>query len=349
MSSPLKVLTIVGARPQFIKAAAVSRAIRANPNVQEAMVHTGQHFDAEMSDVFFNELGIPAPDHNLSINRGPHGQMTGRMLEAVESLIQGERPDWVLVYGDTNSTLAGALAAAKLHVPVAHIEAGLRSYNRRMPEEINRVLTDHLSALLLCPTRQAVTNLAAEGIRAGVHLTGDVMYDSSLHALADHRSDITTRLGLQAGAYAVVTIHRAENTDDRHRLVALLDYLLANADGQKLIFPIHPRTREAVARYGLSLEGFQTLPPIGYLDMARLVSDASVVYTDSGGLQKEAYFHRTPCVTLRSETEWVETVEAGWNRLWQVPKFRPRREIEEYGDGQAAERIVSLLHGYDNQ
>lgn len=349
MSSPLKVLTIVGARPQFIKAAAVSRAIRANPDVQEAMVHTGQHFDAEMSDVFFDELGIPAPDHNLAINRGPHGQMTGRMLEAVESTIQSEDPHWVLVYGDTNSTLAGALAAAKLHVPVAHIEAGLRSYNRRMPEEINRVLTDHLSTLLLCPTRQAVTNLAAEGIRAGVHLTGDVMYDASLHALADHRSDITTRLGLQAGAYAVVTIHRAENTDDRHRLVALLDYLLANADGQKLIFPIHPRTREAVARYGLSLEGFQTLPPIGYLDMARLVSDASVVYTDSGGLQKEAYFHRTPCVTLRSETEWVETVEAGWNRLWQVPKFRPRREIEEYGDGQAAERIVSLLHGYDNQ
>ncbi|MFI5013597.1 MAG: non-hydrolyzing UDP-N-acetylglucosamine 2-epimerase [Hyphomicrobiales bacterium] len=343
----MRVLTIVGARPQFVKAAAVSRALAAAPDIEEIMVHTGQHFDPEMSVVFFDELAIPAPRYNLHIHGGGHGAMTGRMLEAIEEVMVAERPDWVLVYGDTNSTIAGAVAAAKLHVRVAHVEAGLRSYNRRMPEEINRVVTDHVSELLFCPTAAAIANLKKEGITQGVHHTGDVMFDATLHAMrqAKSRSMIREKLGLADGAYAVATIHRAENTDDPEQLRKVLAWLSAQAKERRVVFPLHPRTRLAVERTGLSLEGLTILPPVGYLDMASLLAGAAAVFTDSGGLQKEAYFHGKPCITLRTETEWVETVECGWNRLWTTPDYAPRQPIGEYGKGQAGEEIARLLSG----
>lgn len=341
-----KVLTVVGARPQFIKAAAVSRAFRDFPGMAEVMVHTGQHFDANMSDVFFRELGIPQPRHNLEVHGGGHGEMTGRMLEGIERVLLEEKPDWMLVYGDTNSTIAGALAAAKLHVPVAHVEAGLRSFNRRMPEEVNRVLTDHVSAQLFCPTKAAVDNLAAEGIVDGVHQVGDVMYDATLDAIrrAKVESTILETLGAAPGSYVLATIHRAENTDTAEHLGAVFDYLRAQAGGLPVILPLHPRTRGAAERFGLSLDGLRVIDPVGYLDMARLLDGCVMVLTDSGGVQKEAYFHRKPCITLRDETEWVETVEAGWNRLWKGPEHRhPRHDISEYGDGRAAHAILSLL------
>jgi UDP-GlcNAc3NAcA epimerase len=343
----VRILTVVGARPQFIKAAAVSRALRETDGVSEIMVHTGQHFDADMSDVFFDELDIPAPAHRLDIHGGGHGEMTGRMMAAIEPVVVDEKPDWVLVYGDTNSTLAGALVAAKLHVPVAHVEAGLRSFNRRMPEEINRVLTDHVAALQFCPTVKAVENLAAEGIRNGVHHVGDVMYDATQFAVkqAEGRSTIRTQLGLEPGRYAVATVHRAENTDDPARLVAVLEFLREQARTHPVVLPLHPRTRQAVQRTGASLEGLVVIGPVGYLDMAQLLAGAVAVYTDSGGLQKEAYFHRVPCTTLRDETEWVETVTHGWNRLWQGPAHGERRTITDYGDGRSAHVIASMLKG----
>ena len=338
-------VTVVGARPQFIKAAPVSRALAEQPGARETMVHTGQHFDPEMSQSFFRELELPEPAHNLGIHGGGHGAMTGRMLEALEPILQTERPDAVLVYGDTNSTLAGALAAAKLNIPVAHVEAGLRSFNRRMPEEINRVLADHVSTLLYCPTGAAVGNLAQEGITAGVAKVGDVMYDATLHAAARARASscILERLRLTDGAFALATVHRAENTDDPAVLSQILDYLRSRAGSEPMVLPLHPRTRSAVEGAALSLDGLTVVPPCGYLDMHRLLQGATTVYTDSGGLQKEAYFHRTPCVTLRGETEWVETVACGWNRLWRGPDYRPRRAIDDYGDGTAARRIAAHL------
>ncbi len=340
-----RILTILGARPQFVKAAAVTRAVAARGSVTEILVHTGQHFDPDMSQVFFDELAIPAPAHHLDIHGGGHGEMTGRMLQALEPIVEAERPDWVLVYGDTNSTLAGALAAAKLHVPIAHVEAGLRSFNRRMPEEINRVLTDHVSTALFCPTASAVDNLAREGIVNGVHFTGDVMYDATLFAAerARTRSAIVERLGLTSGSYAVATVHRAENTDTPEALARVLNWLRAAAQGRPVVLPLHPRTRAAAARHGLSLDGLMLTEPLGYIDMTGLVADSAEIFTDSGGLQKEAYFHRKPCVTLRSETEWVETIEAGWNRLWTGPAHGPRHDIPDYGDGHAAERILDIL------
>jgi len=340
----VKLLTVVGARPQFVKAAPVSRAL-AEGGIDEVLVHTGQHHDTQMSQVFFDELDIPAPRHNLEIHGGGHGDMTGRMLTALEPIVMAERPDMVLVYGDTNSTLAGALVASKLHIPIAHVEAGLRSFNRRMPEEINRILTDHLSALLLCPTRTAVGNLAAEGITQGVHMVGDVMYDATLLArrIAESRSHILATLGLAPSAYALATVHRAENTDDPARLATILDWLRAQAREQRVVLPIHPRTRTRAAAAGLDFAGIVTCDPVGYIDMACLLGHANAVYTDSGGVQKEAYFHRTPCVTLRDETEWVETIECGWNRLWQGPDYLPRRDIVDYGEGRAAQAIVALV------
>lgn len=340
----LKVFSVVGARPQFVKAAAVSRAIAAAPGIEETLVHTGQHYDSNMSDIFFQELQIPRPAHHLEIHGGSHGDMTGRMLAGLEKLMIDAAPGCVLVYGDTNSTLAGALAAAKLHLPIAHVEAGLRSYNRRMPEEINRVLTDHLSSLLFCPTQAAVRNLQGEGIRAGVHHVGDVMYDATLAAIHGSRqSRIVESLGLQAGRYSVATVHRAENTDDPAQLRKVIAYLCERAAEQPLLLPLHPRTRQSLAVHGIATDGLQLCEPLGYLDMARLLSQCTAVYTDSGGLQKEAYFHRKPCVTLRSETEWVETVECGWNRLWTVADFRQRLPVGEYGEGKAADEIVRLL------
>jgi UDP-GlcNAc3NAcA epimerase len=340
-----RVVTVVGARPQFVKAAVVSRSLRRHGGVEEVLVHTGQHVDAELSATFFKELEIPSPAWNLGICGGGHGQMTGRMLEAVERVLHEERPDVVVVYGDTNSTLAGALAAAKLHIPVAHVEAGLRSFKRAMPEEVNRVVVDHVSDLLLCPTRTAVDNLEREGITANVHQVGDVMYDAALEARRRAGGSATTRqsLGLGAGPFAVATIHRAENTDDPRRLADILAYLRAEAAALPVVLCLHPRTREAARRAGLSLDGLRVRGPVGYLEMVRLLREATRVYTDSGGLQKEAYFHRVECVTLREETEWVETVEAGWNHLWRQQGYRPRREITDYGDGHAGDRVAELL------
>lgn len=341
-----KVLTIVGARPQFIKAAPVSHALSA-AGLHEVLVHTGQHFDALMSDVFFDELDIPKPAHILEVNSLGHGAMTGRMLERLESCMLAEKPDVVLIYGDTNSTIAGALAAAKLHIPIAHVEAGLRSFNRRMPEEINRVVADHLSALLLCPTSTAVENLAREGIVAGVHAVGDVMYDTALAATerAKTRSRILADLGLAPHSYSVATIHRAENTDDLARFAAVVAFLENAARERPVVMPTHPRTRKLMEQIGVSPKGVTLVDPLGYLDMTLLVHHAAGVFTDSGGLQKEAYFHRVPCVTLRDETEWVETIEAGWNRLWQGPAHGERRDIADYGDGRAAHRIAALVRG----
>ena len=340
------ILTVVGARPQFIKAAAVSRAIRARDSMSEIMVHTGQHFDANMSDVFFDELEIAPPAHHLGIGGGGHGRMTGRMLEGIEEILEAGRPDWVLIYGDTNSTIAGALAAAKLHIPVAHVEAGLRSFNKRMPEEINRILTDHVSTLLFCPTQTAVDNLASEGITAGVHHVGDVMYDATLDARAKARetSDIVARLQLEPGKYVLSTVHRAENTNSRDTLVAVLDHLKVKAAEMPVVFPLHPRTAGAAKKHGLNFDGLTVIDPVGYLDMAALLDGCAEVLTDSGGVQKEAYFHRKPCTTLRDETEWVETIEAGWNRLWKGADFvSPRKDIADYGDGGSAERILDLI------
>jgi UDP-GlcNAc3NAcA epimerase len=318
---------------------------RETEGLSEVMVHTGQHFDAGMSDVFFDELNIPAPKHYLDIHGGGHGEMTGRMLIAIEPVLKAEKPDWVVVYGDTNSTLAGSLAASKLHIPVAHVEAGLRSFNRRMPEELNRVLTDHLSTLHLCPTANAVQNLANEGVTKGVHHVGDVMFDATVFAAkqAGRRSSILSEMSLTPGKYAVATVHRAENTDEPAHLHAVIDYLKSCAARMPVVLPLHPRTEQAAKRMGIGLDGLTVVAPVGYLDMTKLMSSAAEVYTDSGGLQKEAYFHRVPCTTLRDETEWTETVSHGWNRLWKGPQYSERREIGEYGDGRAAFQIAELL------
>lgn len=341
----MRLVTVVGARPQFVKAAVVGRALAVRDGIEHVLIHTGQHFDQRMSAQFFEELSIPEPDYNLGIAGGHHGQMTGRMLEAIEHVLLDDRPDAVLVYGDTNSTLAGALAATKMHLPVHHVEAGLRSFNRRMPEEVNRVLTDHVSELLFCPTQTSVNNLLAEGISEGVHLIGDVMYDATIFAkeAARQQSTIVDEAGLENGTYVLLTLHRAENTDDPNRLSALCRYIEAEADGRPVIFPVHPRTRQAFKRHGLKPGNVTMIEPVGYIDMHRLLAGAAQVMTDSGGLQKEAYFHRVPCLTLREETEWVETVEAGWNRLWSSKDYLPRREIDAYGDGTAGEKIVGVI------
>jgi UDP-GlcNAc3NAcA epimerase len=345
-----KIVTVVGARPQFIKAAAVSRAISATSDIEERLVHTGQHFDDAMSAVFFRELGIPDPAHNLGISSQSHGAMTGRMLEAIEQILMNERPDAVLVYGDTNSTLAGALAASKLDIPIGHVEAGLRSFNRRMPEEINRVVTDHVSDIQFCPTQASVENLQREGIVHNVHHTGDVMYDATRFAIqaVEGQSDVRERVGID-GAYAVCTIHRAENTDDPEQLARVCDYLADVAASTRLIIPLHPRTRQALERHNLSLDPAMVVDPLGYFDLHSLIAGAQMVYTDSGGLQKEAYFHGKQCVTLRDETEWVETIEHGWNRLWLGDEFvEPRTQITDYGEGRAAEAVVSALQSFLN-
>ena len=338
-------LTVVGARPQFIKAAPVNHALRRIGGVREILVHTGQHFDAAMSDIFFQELDIAPPEHNLEVNSLGHGAMTGRMLEKLEAVMLAEKPDAVMIYGDTNSTVAGALAAAKLHIPVAHVEAGLRSFNRRMPEEINRVMADHLSALLLSPTQTGVDNLRLEGITQGVHHVGDVMYDITQTAVerARGQSTILSREGLVPGAYQVATIHRAENTNDPDRFERVLSWLEQAAKTSPVVMPVHPRTRKLLEARGRSLANVRLIAPLGYLDMAWLVNQSAGVITDSGGLQKEAYFHRVPCTTLRDETEWVETIEAGWNRLWTVETYAPRRDIADYGSGQASDIIAAKV------
>jgi len=359
----MKILSIVGARPQFIKAAPVSRALRKLDGMREVLVHTGQHYDDNMSELFFRELDIPKPDYHLGVGSAMPGVQTGRMLEKVEGVLLDERPEWVLVYGDTNSTLAGALAAAKLHFRIAHVEAGLRSHNKIMPEEINRVLTDHISDCLLAPTETAVANLVREGIRPDhVHLVGDVMYDATLYyaAKAEIQSHVLSQLGLTPGTYILATIHRAENTDKTERLRAIFEALAAVSQERKVVVPLHPRTRsrlEADELVGGSLRSLCLIEPVGYLDMMLLEKHAELIVTDSGGVQKEAYFHRVPCVTLRTETEWVELVEAGWNML--VAPNTAKHMISAlhlalerraaltwqclYGDGHAADRIANRL------
>lgn len=348
----MKIVSIVGARPQFIKAAPVGRALRQQHT--EVLVHTGQHYDHNMSAVFFEELDIPEPDYNLGIGSGPQGQQTGRMLEAIERVLLDEQPDWVLVYGDTNSTLAGALAVVKLHIPLAHIEAGLRSFNRRMPEEHNRVLTDHAADLLFCPTQTAVDNLAREGITRGVNNVGDVMYDAVLHniGIAEKRSNVLERLELQPKGYLLATVHRAENTDDPIRLAGIV-----KAFGmleELIVFPAHPRTRAALVAFDLALpDNVWIIEPVSYLDMLMLEKHARLILTDSGGVQKEAYFFAVPCVTLRDETEWVETVEAGWNVVVGVDMGRVAAEVRElrlpaktppvFGDGWASGKITRII------
>lgn len=340
-----RLLTVVGARPQFVKAMPVSRAIARAPGLTEVLVHTGQHHDAALSDSFFRELGLPEPAQNLGIHGGSHGEMTGRMLAALDGVIARVQPDLVIVYGDTNSTLAGALAAAKSGVPVAHVEAGLRVFDRSMPEETNRVVVDHLSRLLFAPTRAAVGHLAREGLTEGVHHVGDVMQDAvlAMAALPVSGPDVLARLGLEPDAYAVATLHRAATTDSAASLAVAVGYLRREARRLPVVLPLHPRTRQAAARFGVDMSGLRVIEPVGPLDMQRLLAGCALVLTDSGGLQKEAYFHRKPCVTLRDDTEWSETVDAGWNRLWTVADYRPRYEIDDYGAGDAAERIVQAI------
>ena len=351
----MKVLTIVGARPQFIKAWPVGRALRA-AGITEHLVHSGQHYDDQMSQVFFDEMGIRRPDRNLDIGSGTHGAQTGRMLIALEEVMLEERPDWVLVYGDTNTTIAGALAACKLQLPIAHVEAGLRSFNRAMPEEHNRVLTDHCSTLLLCPTQTAVDNLHREGASSGVHLVGDVMFDAVLHfgALSRANSRVLETVGVTDGAYHLATIHRAYNTDDPARLIGLLRTL--DRLDAPVVLPMHPRTRHRLQAHaaGESFRQLRLIEPVGYLDMLRLEQGARAIVTDSGGVQKEAYFFGIPCFTLRPETEWVETIASGWNMLagsggeelsaQMAAWVRPASEPPPYfGRGDAADRIAALL------
>ena len=358
----LKVVTIVGARPQFIKAAAVSRAIvahNAGPvrrSVHEVLVHTGQHYDHDMSAVFFAELGLPEPAHNLGVGSGTHGAQTGEMLGRIEEVLLAEPPDVVLVYGDTNTTLAGALAAAKLHVPIAHVEAGLRSFDRRMPEEVNRVLTDHLADYLFCPSTQSVENLAAEGIHRGVHRVGDVMQDVLRWHLppSARQAKVIEALGCRRGSYAVATVHRAANTDDVATLTAIFSALERLAtEGLPVVVPTHPRTRKALQDAGVELRQTRLVAPVSYEEMLCLEANARVILTDSGGMQKEAYWLGVPCVTLREETEWTETVDAGWNvlvgcdpdRIVAATRRQPPsgRRPRPYGSRGAAARIVARL------
>jgi UDP-N-acetylglucosamine 2-epimerase len=351
----VKIVSIIGARPQFVKAAAVSRVLRQQH--QEILVHTGQHYDYEMSGIFFDGLDLPPADHNLGVGSGSHGSQTGAMLKGVEDILLAERPDCLLIYGDTNSTLAGALAASKLSVPIAHVEAGLRSFKRSMPEEVNRVVADHLSDLLLCPSEVSVQNLAAEGITRNVHVVGDVMLDVlnwAKRCLSAKPSEILGKLGLTKQRYLLATVHRSENADDLAKLSEILNAF--HSVDEPVVFPVHPRARKVI-------EGARRPPnsrvrlidPVGYLDMVALSEGARLVLTDSGGLQKEAFWLGVPCLTLRDETEWVETVGAGWNILVgaetegiveAVRSFSPGGSRPAlYGDGFAAAKCVNLIGG----
>jgi UDP-GlcNAc3NAcA epimerase len=361
----VRVATIVGARPQFVKAAMLSRVLRAL-EIDEILIHTGQHYDDNMSQVFFEDLAIPAPTVNLAVGSGPHGAQTARMLEAIEAALLSDRPDMAIVYGDTNSTLAGALAASKLKMPLGHVEAGLRSFDRQMPEEINRVLTDHASDLLFAPTRTAAENLAREGIAGpGVRVSGDVMYDAALHygAKAERHSQILETLGLRPREFVLVTVHRAENTDDGERLDVFCSTLARLSREIPIVLPIHPRTRTALLKRNLMhelTESVRLIDPARYLDMMMLEKNARLIVTDSGGVQKEAFFYRVPCVTLRDRTEWVELVELGWNRLVPLTNatrveaslrdaldWTPQACQNPFGDGRAAEAIASVIQMSD--
>jgi UDP-GlcNAc3NAcA epimerase len=365
----MRIVTIIGARPQFIKASSVSRAIlqynelNKHERIDDIIVHTGQHYDENMSKIFFEQLNIPKPVVNLGINGSNHGEMTGRMLEKLEKTLLNFKPDLVLIYGDTNSTLAGALAAVKLHIPIAHVEAGLRSYNMKMPEEINRVLTDRISTLLFCPTSHAVENLKKEGSSTGVFNVGDVMLDSTLYykKMAIKQYPLSN-WGVRDKKYALCTVHRAENTNSTDRLANIFEALQEVNKKTEVIIPLHPRTQNYLRKTGLDtlLTGLKVIRPISFLEMVCLEASAKAILTDSGGVQKEAFFHRVPCITLRDETEWVETVESGWNVLcgadkvkismaWDTLVDNKKRCLNRpYGDGKASQRIVEILVKYSS-
>jgi len=355
----MKIVTIIGARPQFIKAAAVSREIASHPLIQEIIVHTGQHFDTNMSDIFFEEMRIPTPHYRLDINNMNHGAMTGRMLEKIEDVLTMEQPDYVLVYGDTNTTLAGALAAKKLHISVVHVEAGLRSFNMKMPEEINRILTDRISDILCCPTETAVRNLHQEGFShfpCALLNVGDVMLDAALYYSQESsvKSHIIKTLNLRSVDFLLCTVHRAENTDDPERLASIFRALNMISRECRIILPLHPRTAKLIKKLNISLD-FAPIDPIGYFDMIELLKKATVVITDSGGLQKEAYFFSKPCITIRDETEWTELVEGGFNilagshtdNIYACYKMVCNKQFsvgsELYGNGHASCKIVNEL------
>jgi UDP-GlcNAc3NAcA epimerase len=357
-----KIITIIGARPQFVKASAVSRALLEGHRIEEVIVHTGQHYDQNMSAVFFQEMEIPEPRYNLEVNGAGHGAMTGRMLEKIEKVLLEEKPDLVIVYGDTNSTLAGALAARKLNIPLAHVEAGLRSFKMTMPEEINRILTDRISDLLFCPTQKAVSNLENEGFRhfgCQIYQVGDVMYDSALYYAnqAEKKSEIIKRLDLAQKPYVLCTIHRQENTDDITNLKSIIDALNHLSKDIKVVLPLHPRTRKIMHQHAIAT-GFETIDPVGYFDMIRLLKNSRLVITDSGGMQKEAYFFGKHCLTLRDETEWVELTENGYNTLVGVDEKKITDAFQQrvneqfinkqslYGDGKASQKITGLIQEF---
>ena len=355
----MKILTILGARPQFIKAGSVSREIANHKEIEEVIVHTGQHYDANMSDIFFEEMQIPKPNYFLGIGGKSHGAMTGQMIEKIEEVAQKEKPDWIMVYGDTNSTLAGALVASKLHIKLAHIEAGLRSFNMKMPEEVNRILTDRVSNILFCPTDAAVQNLKNEGydnFDCQIVKSGDVMQDGAMfykNLALKPSCDIKDN-------FILCTIHRAENTDDENRLRSIFEALNEIAKEKQIILPLHPRTKKILENLKLNIQNLTLIDPVGYLEMVWLIDNCSLVMTDSGGLQKEAYFFEKPCITLRDETEWVELVECGANvlvgadkeKIFQAYRDNSKLNIENskinlYGGGKASEKIIKKLLSYE--
>ncbi|MCZ2222892.1 MAG: UDP-N-acetylglucosamine 2-epimerase (non-hydrolyzing) [Chitinophagales bacterium] len=354
----MKVVTVIGARPQFIKAAVVSRAFQQIKDCKEIIIHTGQHYDANMSDIFFEEMSIPKPTYQLNIHESLHGAMTAKMVMGIETILIDEKPDFLLVYGDTNSTLAGSIAASKLHVPIAHVEAGLRSFNMKMPEEVNRIVTDRLSKHLFCPTETAIQNLKNEGydnIDCNIHLTGDVMLDAALYYQKKNNSTILKTLNIAPNNYFLCTIHRAENTNEIGRLSSIINALNELNKQYKVIVPLHPRTVKYIAEYNLKTE-FAIIDPVGYFDMLQLIANARMILTDSGGLQKEAFFFHKFCITLRDETEWVELVQNDCNKLVGANeekillatqyflKSNFPQHLSLYGNGRAGDKIAAILN-----
>ena len=366
----MKIVSIVGARPQFIKASAICRSIKEfnkepKNNIKEVIVHTGQHFYSNMSDIFFKELNIPQPNYNLEISGGSHAEMTSRMMVSIEKVLLKEKPAYVIIYGDTNSTLAAALVAAKIQIPVVHIEAGLRSFNRKMPEEINRIIADRISAINFCPTNEALKNLKNDGLEKNAFVVGDVMYDVSKHfkKIGKTKSSIIEKLNLQNKDFALATCHRAENTDHPERLREILKAFTEINKKMPLFFCIHPRTKKFISKFNLTsyLNNFSVIEPLSFIDMVMLEQAASLILTDSGGVQKEAFFYKTPCITLRDETEWVETVELGWNQVSganmdeilnafnNTDIHKNIKQYEPYGDGFSANKIIQIINEQNNK
>jgi UDP-GlcNAc3NAcA epimerase len=355
----MKICTIIGARPQFVKAAVVSAEFAKHKSINEVIIHTGQHYDPGMSDIFFKELQVPKEKYNLETGSGSHGRQTGRMLEKLEDILLKEKPDFVLIYGDTNSTLAGALCASKLHIPIAHVEAGMRSFNRKMPEEINRIVADHLSEINFCSTKTAMCNLKMENLGKTGELVGDVMFDCSLKfaEFAEKRYDPFAKFAIEKNGYALLTCHRAENTDHKKCLTEIVKAVNRISETMPVLYPVHPRTKKFLNEYGLSFSGnVKLIDPVGYLEMILLEKHASFILTDSGGVQKEAFFYRVPCITMREETEWVETAALGWNKITgadskkiiaafaDFTKNRPAKtSVKPYGNGDASSKIVKVI------